>query len=897
MSCPVCADTFTKELRKPIPCPYCEFSACAVCAKRYLTEGGLDAHCMSCRRAWNDEFLDLNFTKAFRTGPYKVHRENILFERELSILPTRQIRVEAKLKCREAEYEMKKVYKELEEFEKSRIAILRKSTRLSAQLTRYTAESEGRAPPAWTLAEGGGAAPTTERAKFIMKCPAEGCRGFLSSAYKCGTCQLWACPDCLLIKRKEKDAEHTCDPGQKESVAMIIKESRPCPKCGERISKIDGCFARDTPILMWDGNIKMSQDICISDELVGDDGEKRVVQEICSGEDELYEVSQNRGASYTVNSKHTLVLKKKDSLVEILVEDYMKLSQAQKDTLYGCKSDGINWLHKEVILDPYMMGLWIGDGINNGMDFACCPQKDPEILEYLLSWTDKNGCEIVHDDAYRFRIRRAGYCQGRDAIGRGATSESCKGCKKMHCDICNLPAQPCNKASKMPLKNPLKEALEQYDLIRNKHIPRDYLVNDRENRLQLLAGLVDTDGYVGNDGKRIMISQSNHLIGKQIELLARSLGFVVSIDLVKKEGVPFPGTAPKDYPAHYRVCISGINLSDIPTKIARKKCVDSTPNKDWTKTAISVKPVGKGTYYGWDVGGNHRFVLPDMTKAKNCDQMFCVECHTAFSWNTGQVVNGVIHNPHYYEFLRKQGNGIAPRNAGDVPCGGVPYYGHLQRAIGRLNAMTQRSIMGIHRITAEIADQRIEGFQGAFNMNDNGDLGVLYLLNELEKDTMKVELAKREFKRAKSMAIRAILEMFVNTSIMMLNAIVSSAPASDAAFETTMTEFNGLRDYVNRSLLDVSRMKACSVPQIGPEWQWKPHNKAPAQIRISEKRAVAEANMTPEEKRAAAKERQKKRKEAEERKKKREADATSTAAGSVAADGETDDESVVEIVE
>lgn len=518
MSCPVCADTFTKELRKPIPCPYCEFAACAVCAKRYLTEGGLDAHCMSCRRAWNDDFLDLNFTKAFRTGPYKVHRENILFERELSILPTRQIRVEAKLKCREVEKDMKKVYEELTEWEKGRAAILRKSTRLSALLTRYSAESEGRAPPAWTLAEGGGAAPATERAKFIMKCPAEGCRGFLSSAYKCGTCQMWACSDCLVIKGKEKDAEHTCDPGQKESVAMIIKESRPCPKCGERISKIDGC-----------------------------------------------------------------------------------------------------------------------------------------------------------------------------------------------------------------------------------------------------------------------------------------------------------------------------------------------------------------------------------------DQMFCVECHTAFSWNTGQVVNGVIHNPHYYEFLRKQGNGVAPRNAGDVPCGGVPYYAHLQRAIGRLNAMTQRSIMGIHRITAEIADQRIQGFQGAFNMNDNGDLGVLYLLNELDKDKMKVELAKREFKRAKSMAIRAILEMFVNTSTMMLNAIVSAPPASEEAFATTMAEFVGLREYVNRSLLDVSRMKACSVPQIGPEWQWKPHNKAPAQPKISAKRAAAEANMTPEEKLAAFEDRRKKRKEAEERKKKREAAATSTANGSVADD--SDDESVVEIVE
>lgn len=94
-----------------------------------------------------------------------------------------------------------------------------------------------------------------------MKCPDSECRGFLSTAYKCGTCQMWACPDCLVIKGRDKDSEHTCDPGQKESVALIIKESKPCPKCGERISKIDGCFAADTEILLWNGETKMSQDI------------------------------------------------------------------------------------------------------------------------------------------------------------------------------------------------------------------------------------------------------------------------------------------------------------------------------------------------------------------------------------------------------------------------------------------------------------------------------------------------------------------------------------------------------------------------------------------------------------------------------------------------------------
>jgi hypothetical protein len=538
---------------------------------------------MSCRRAWNDEFLDMNFTRAFRIGPYKKHREHVLMEREISILPTRQPRVEAKLKVRETEVEMRGVNKQLQDLELARSKILRTSHKLTARLTRYTAESEGRPPPAWTLTEGEKAA-TPDRAKFIMKCPDGECRGFLSTAYKCGTCQMWACPDCLVVKGKDKDIEHTCDAGQKESVAMIIKESRPCPKCGERISKIDGCFAADTEILLWNGETKMSQDIVVGDELVGDDGTIRIVEETCSGEDEMYEVNQMKGMPYTVNSKHTLTLKKNDTIIELIMDAYVSLPDNEKNELYGYKING--------------------------------------------------------------------------------------------------------------------------------------------------------------------------------EL-----------------------------------------------------------------SSITVKPVGRGRYFGWNVGGNHRFALKDLTASRNCDQMFCVECHTAFSWQTGAVVNGVIHNPHYYEFLRNQGNGTAPRNAGDVPCGGVPYYTHLANAIRLLSVPIQRDVMRIHRLTAEITDQRIQMYQGAFNMNDNGDLGVLYLMKEITKEAMQVELAKRELKRNKHLAIRAVLEMFVNTSTMMLNNMINEQPANDAAFKNTMLEYTNLRKYVNDSLMNVSKMKSCSVPQIGDAWEWKQFNK------------------------------------------------------------------------
>ena len=55
-------------------------------------------------------------------------------------------------------------------------------------------------------------------------------------------------------------------------------------------------------------------------------------------------------------------------------------------------------------------------------------------------------------------------------------------------------------------------------------------------------------------------------------------------------------------------------------------------------------------------------------KIMGCDQMWCTECHTGFSWRTGNIETR-IHNPHFYEYQRERNNGQAPRNHGDMECG------------------------------------------------------------------------------------------------------------------------------------------------------------------------------------------------------------------------------------
>ena len=62
-----------------------------------------------------------------------------------------------------------------------------------------------------------------------------------SRKIKCCICILYTCPDCLTIIGENKNEEHKCDENSVKSAEMIKKDTRPCPTCGERIFKIEGC--------------------------------------------------------------------------------------------------------------------------------------------------------------------------------------------------------------------------------------------------------------------------------------------------------------------------------------------------------------------------------------------------------------------------------------------------------------------------------------------------------------------------------------------------------------------------------------------------------------------------------------------------------------------------------
>lgn len=235
-ACNVCLENYTTR-RKKIKCQFCEFTACSDCVKRYILESISDPHCMSCHREWSREFLhSTDLPKAFITTDLKNHREDVLVDREKSLLPATQPIVEQMLEGRRIRVEI------IGKLEEEKRLIVNEMTKIQNKLYELTVKIQKANADADHLVRNT-AKPTTEveRKQFVRACPVTDCRGFLSTAWKCGICETWVCPDCREIKGKTRDEAHTCNPEILASVKMLESDSKHCPKCSTLIFRVEGC--------------------------------------------------------------------------------------------------------------------------------------------------------------------------------------------------------------------------------------------------------------------------------------------------------------------------------------------------------------------------------------------------------------------------------------------------------------------------------------------------------------------------------------------------------------------------------------------------------------------------------------------------------------------------------
>jgi hypothetical protein len=347
-----------------------------------------------------------------------------------------------------------------------------------------------------------------------------------------------------------------------------------------------GCHRAGQSILMFDGTVKPVEEIQAGDLLMGPDSQPRKVLHLVRGFGPMVEIRPVKGESWVVNEDHVLTLVRTNShphhmrsdckdgnIVDVTVRDWLGWSKTQKH-LHKLFRVPVEFTKSPLLpLDPYVLGLLIGDGsLKYQIGFT---KPDAPVRVAVVRNATASGLRIRKQRGTLYVARR----------GRREDNHILKAVRSLGLDV----------------QSP------------RKFIPHIYKTASREHRLALLAGLLDTDAYLGSSC--FEFSSASHQLADDIAFLARSLGLAAYVRQL--HGNRRFNEQSYSGERYWRVSISGDGAS-IPTRIPRKQALPRRQKKNVLRTGFKVVPTGTvEPFFGFILDGDGRYLLGDFTVTHN----------------------------------------------------------------------------------------------------------------------------------------------------------------------------------------------------------------------------------------------------------------------------------------
>ena len=475
------------------------------------------------------------------------------------------------------------------------------------------------------------------------------------------------------------------------------------------------CMAPETPVVLADGRVVRIDTLQPGSQLMGPDSLPRTVLSTNTGKEEMFEVTPSRGESWKCNRSHILALAcgksidakhTKGSKHLYSVDEYLALPSRVQKALRLWRT-GVDMPFHKPRIDPYFVGLWLGDGT---VGYARISTIDPEIVSYLEGLAQSEGLSLVQYE------KREGACP----------QYGVSGLKKADNFVLDYVRKVCYG----------KEG---------KRIPGDLLRNSREVRLSLLAGLVDSDGYCFGSGYEICTEYYG--LSNDILYLARSCGFGVTRKLKYVNGVEY-----------YRLTIYGRGLSNVPCLLERKRIKKET-SREVINSSFTLHSLGEGDYFGITLDKDHLYLLGDFTVTHNTYVML----HQArMAWQLGYNVLVVTMEMTIEQITRR----IAAMHAGINPDflrkGTLSNYAkrRLDTCISNLAGMERFRLFsgGLRKRTTDV-ELLIQEFRPDIVFID----GVYLMQPESRRSMQKIEKVSEVFDNLKQMTLAHNVPVVVTT--------------------------------------------------------------------------------------------------------------------------------------